>query len=155
VADEGHLSVAPEKTTDFVLSVTRFLGHGTSSMRTVRVRGADPALPIVAPLDDVHDAGCGNDRIWATAKANGFARGLKVASVEGLSGDAHAYDVVHLGRRATVRAGTASQDFAGTEVDGDWVLTTPLLPGERCGTQTLPRNLSVSVTTQCVPGGNP
>jgi len=153
VDDEGHAIVAPTTTTNVELHVTRFLGHPTSSTQELHVVGASATPePLTVSLAD-SSAGCGRGKVWATVHPQHFSNDMKVASVSSHAGDGRTYDVAHAGVHATVSPGTTATQFAGSPIMGDWVLTSPLAPGESCGTPTLPRSLVVDVFTQCVPGG--
>jgi hypothetical protein len=155
VEDKGHATIAPVKTTDVALHVTRFLGHPTSSTQTIRVQDdAGAPKPITASLADPGSE-CDAGAIRATAKAFHFADNLKVATVEPLPGDRRNYVVAHAGIQTTLAPGRVDTHFGGLPVAGDWLITTPLQPGEVCGTPTLPHNLAINVTAQCVGEGTP
>jgi hypothetical protein len=152
VSDEGQATVAPTTTTSIVLQVARFLGHPTSSTQELRVLGPSTTPePLTVSLAD-SSAGCGDGKVWATVHPQRFSNDLKVATVSPHTGDNRTYDVAHGGVHATVSPGTIATQFAGMPIMGDWTLTSPLAPGESCGTPTLPRSLIVDAFTQCTPG---
>lgn len=152
VSDEGQGAVSPTATTNVVLHVTRFLGHPTSSTQELRMLGPPTTPePLAVSLADP-SAGCRDGKAWATVHPQHFSNDLKVATVSSHTGDGRTYDVAHGGIHATVRPGTIATEFAGMPIVGDWLLTSPLAPGEACGTPTLPRSLIVDVFTQCAPG---
>ena len=93
--------------------------------------------------------------MWATVHAKRFAGDLKAVRVSSHPEDVHTYEIDHAGVHATLVPGATLPDFAATPIEGDWVLRLLLLPGEICGTTTLPRNLVVDVYTQCVGTGTP
>ena len=155
VDSNGHGSIAPVASTDVMLHVTRFLGHDTNSVQSIRVLQAPqtPEALEVSLADPSVGCDVGSDgKVWGTIHALRFSNDVKVATVSVRAGDNRTYQVEHAGVRATVSPGTAPDtDFAGKPIVGDWVLTSPLGAGESCG-PSLPRNLGVSVFTQCVPG---
>jgi hypothetical protein len=138
--------------TSVELHVTRFLGHPTSSTQKLRVLGpsATPE-PLTVSLADP-SSNCRDGKVWATVHPQRFSADLKVATVASHAGEGRTYSIAHAGVQGTVSPGTPSMKFAGLPIMGDWVLTSPLAPGEVCGTPTLPRSLVVDVFTQCVPG---
>ena len=152
VPDEGNATVAPSSTTNVELHVTRFLGHPTGSTQELRVLSASATPePLTVSLADP-SAGCADGKVWATVHPQHFSSDLKVATVSSHRGDSRTYDVGHGNVHAMVSPGATPTEFAGMPVVGDWFLSSPLGPGEACGTATLPRNLVVDVFTQCVPG---
>src|SRR5436190_1699294 len=82
-------------------------------------------------------------KVFATVHARRFAPDLLVARVGGHRGDRRSYQIEHAGKSAQVAPAVFDAALAGTPVLGDWVLTSPLLAGEACGTPTLPRNLVI------------
>jgi hypothetical protein len=157
VADEGRASIAPRTSTRIALHVTRPLGKPTSSIQEIDVSGSAPTVePLTASLaDDEAAPGCDAGSVWATVHPKRFTQDITVATVRSHPGDGRTYRVRHAGVEATVAPGIVVHEFAGRPLLGDWVLTSPLAPGETCGTPTLPRSLVVDVLTQCVPGGAP
>jgi hypothetical protein len=152
VADNGQATVAPATTTNVELHVTRFLGHPTSSTQELRVLSASPTPePLGVSIADP-SAGCSDGKVWATVHPQHFSGDLKVETVASHTGDGHTYDVRHAGLQGTLTPGSTATQFAGLPIMGDWVLVALLLPGETCGTPTVPRSLIVDVFTQCVPG---
>jgi hypothetical protein len=149
------MTVAPTESTEIELHATRWLGKPASSVQTIHVIPEQAkAEPLTVSLAD-SSAGCAEGRVWATVHAQRFATSVKVSVVATHVGDSRTYDVQHDGAHVTLAPGTTSADFAGQPVVGDWVLSSPLLPGEACGTPTLPRNLVVDVYAQCSPEGQP
>lgn len=154
VSDEGQLTIAPVRTTTVQLHVTRFGGNPTSSSQEIRVQSdASTPAPVGASLSDP-SAGCSDGKLTVTARTKAFDARIQVASVALLPGDKHTYAVAHGGITDTIVPGAVSMAFNGTPILGDWKLTTTLLPGETCGTPTLPPNLAVDVITQCDPGAS-
>jgi hypothetical protein len=155
VASEGQLTVAPNASTEIWLQARRWLGKPVSSIQTIHVVTEQPkAEPLTVSLADA-SAGCEGGRVWATVHAQRFASAVKVSVVGTHAGDSRTYDVQHGGARATLMPGTIAAAFAGQPVVGDWVLSSPLLPGEACGTSALPRSLVVDVYAQCSQEGQP
>jgi hypothetical protein len=155
VEASGQATIAPTANTRVELHVTRFLGAPTASIQDIDVKTAsDAPEPLTASLADA-SAGCGDGKVWATVHAQRFSPDVKVATVASHAGDDRTYDVQHAGRNAKVTPGAPTASLAGSALVGDWVLTSPLRPGETCGTPTLPRSLVVDVFTQCVPGSGP
>ena len=155
VASEGQMTVAPNASTQIELHATRWLGNPTSSIQTINVIPGQPkAEPLAVSLAD-SSAGCGGGRVWATVHAQRFTTNVKVSVVATHAGDSRTYDVQHGGARATLTPGTTAATFAGQPIVGDWVLSSPLLPGEACGTAALPHSLVVDAYAQCNPEGQP
>ena len=155
VSSEGQATIAPKATTVVELHVTRWLGKPTSSLQTINVDQSNATpKPLTVSIGDP-SAKCGAEGVSATVHPKRFSDDIKVATVAAHSGDPRSYDVEHRGVHARVAPGQSSTAFAGTPITGDWVLTSPLQPGEACGTPTLPHNLVVDVFTQCVPGAHP
>ena len=155
LASEGQTTVAPSESTQIELRATRWSGASASSVQTINVLpGQAKAEPLAVSLADA-SAGCGGGRVWATVHAHGFATLVKVSVVAAHAGDGRAYDVQHGGAHATLSPGTKVAAFAGQPIAGDWVLSSPLLPGEACATSALPRSLVVDVYAQCSPEVQP
>ena len=154
VPAEGQATIAPVSTTSVELHVTRCLGKSTSSVQQIRVLQAPQTPePLTVSLADP-SAGCGNGKFWATVHPQRFSNEVRVATVSARQGDDRAYQISHAGVDGTVSPGAQDTRWAGTPIVGDWLLTSPLRPGEACG-PALPRNLGIDVFTQCVPGGGP
>lgn len=155
VASEGQMTVAPIESTQIELRATRWLGSSTASVQTIHVvPGRPSAEPLTVSLADP-SAGCADGRVWATVHAQKFATSVKVSVVATHPGDGRTYDVEHGGAHATLAPETTTATFAGLPVVGDWKVSSPLLPGEACGTSSLPRNLVVDVFAQCTQEGQP
>jgi len=155
LASEGRMTVAPNESTQIELRATRLLGTSTSSVQTIHViSGQSKVEPLTVSLAD-SSAGCGGGRVWATVRAHGFSTAVKVSVVATHAGDGRTYDVQHGATRAALMPGTTTASFAGLSILGDWAISSPLLPGEACGTSALPRNLVVDVYAQCTPEGQP
>ena len=155
VASEGQMTVAPNTSTEILLQAKRWLGKPESSVQTIHVVTGQPkAEPLTVSLADA-SAGCQGGRVWATVHPLRFASAVKVSMVAAHPGDSRTYDVQHGGASATLTPGTTAAIFAGKPIVGDWVLSSPLLPGEACGTSALPRSLVVDVYAQCSPEGQP
>lgn len=151
---EGEATLTPSRSTSIELRVTRVLGHPTASIQEIRVAD-DPKLPRALTTDfadPAANAGCRDGQIWATVKPKNFSSELKVASVAEHVGDARRYVVEHAGVRAEVSPERPAPDFRGKPAQGDWIIRSPLAPGEACGTEQLPRSLSVDVFFECSPG---
>jgi hypothetical protein len=155
VASVGQLTVEPNASTEILLQAKRWLGRPESSVQTINViSGQAKAEPLAASLANA-SAGCESGRVWATVHAQRFSAEVKVSIVAAHAGDERTYDVQHGSARATLTPGTTVSTFAGQPIVGDWVLSSPLLPGEECGTSALPRSLVVDVYAQCSPEGQP
>jgi hypothetical protein len=155
VAGEGQMMVAPNASTEIMLQARRWLGKPEASVQTINVITQQPkAEPLTVSLADP-SAGCEGGSVWATVHAQRFASAVKVSIVAAHAGDSRTYAVQHGGARATLTPGTTAAAFAGQPIVGDWVLSSPLLPGEACGTSALPRILVVDVYAQCSPEGKP
>jgi len=153
VAREGEARIAPRSTTRVELRTTRRLGNPTTSIQEIEVTGEGGKVePLTVSLADA-SAGCANRRVWATVQVRRFAEDVTIATVQEHPGDARTYLVHHAGMQAAVAPGMVAREFAGMPIRGDWLLESPLRPGEACGTPTLPRSLVVDVVTQCVVGG--
>jgi hypothetical protein len=154
VAEHGRFTFTPDASTSIVLHLTPTFGHRTSSTQQVVV--GTPVEPLTASLgDEETEPGCDAHSVWATVHAKRFSEEITAATVESRPGDGRTYRVRHGGVEGTVSPGVVAHEFAGRPLAGDWVLTSPLAPGETCGTPTLPRNLGVDVHTQCATGGAP
>jgi hypothetical protein len=154
VESTGHATIAPTTTTLVSLHVTRMLGHPTTSDQQIEVATlSDKPELLVASMGDVSaQPGCGGGKVWATVHAERFATDVKVATVAVHPGDGRIYEVGHAGLHATVATEAMTPAFAGTAIAGDWVLIVPLSNGQTCA--TIPHNLVVDVTTQCVRRAN-
>lgn len=154
LARTGEATFAPKVSTSVELHVTRFLGHPTSSVQEIRVAD-DPKQPRALTTDfadPAANAGCADGQIWASVKPKNFSSELKVASVAERAGDPRHYVVEHAGVRAEVSPGQPAPAFRGKPALGDWIIRSALAPGEACGTEHLPRSLSVDVFFECSPG---
>jgi hypothetical protein len=152
---EGQMTVAPNASTEIELHATRWLGKPTSSIQTIHVIPGQPkAEPLAVGLADP-SAGCDGGHVWATVHAQRFTTEVKVSVVATHAGDSRTYDIQHGGVRATLAPGAMTGTFAGQPIDGDWLLSSPLLSGEACGTAALPRSLVVDAYAQCSPEGQP
>jgi hypothetical protein len=154
VGSSGKMTLTPTATTTVELRATRRLGKPTSSLQQITVLGPPKAEPLIVSVADP-SAGCQGDRIWGTVHASHFGPNVKVGMVTLHPGDGRSYEVEHGGISASVSPGVPASAFVGTVITGDWVLSSPLRPGERCGTPSLPRNLVVDVYAQCETEGAP
>ena len=140
----GSFSMHPIEPTSITVRATRFIWPPTASQDDIAIGGDRRSL--VASLGDIHaDPGCDQTHLWATVHTTGFGTQLTVASLQ----VRRPYEIDHAGHHATITPSAPSNAFIGLPVEGDWVLRTPLAPGEVCGTATLPSSLSIDVLTQC------
>jgi hypothetical protein len=157
VPSDGRTTIAPTQSTRVVLRVTRVFGAPTEAKQDIEVRsGAETPEVLTASLGDpAVGAACKDDKISATVHVKRFTENMKVDRVVLHEGDKRSYEVRHDGHTGAVTAGAVETAFRGTAIAGDWMLVSPLLAGEACGTPTLPRNLIVDVYTECRAEGTP
>ena len=148
---DGKAVIRPRANTRVVLVADRWFDSSKPAVQEITVTLADAKL-VTAPVGD--DGTCENGVLRVPVKVSQFSENVKVARVSSASDDRHSYVVEHAGRSGSVSPAAASEAFAGTQLNGDWVLAATLLPSEQCQTPTLPRNLVVQVATQCS-GGQP
>ena len=155
VPDDGNATIAPVASTRAQLYVKRFLGAPASSIQDVDVNTARGTERLAASLGDPSaQPGCeSGNRVWATVHARNFAAAIKVGSVAAHPGDPRTYDVQHANLKVRVSPGAVSTQLAGVPIQGDWLLSATLAPGETC--DKVPNGLVVDVFTQCVPGSQP
>jgi hypothetical protein len=153
VDHEGTTTLSPSATTTVGLHVTRFLGSPTTSRQVIVVEPANAKPEALAASigDPAASPGCKDGKLWATVHAKRFAQ--SVATVSAHPGDALTYEVRHLDRSGTIGPGATSSAFAGTPIDGDWLLIATLDPSVPCDSPNLPNNLVVDVVAQCDAGG--
>ncbi len=154
IPPRGKLSIAPMETTDVTIHATKLLSHPTSSVQTIVVR-QDDAKPetLSASLgDEASSPSCASGVVSATIHAKRFSAAVKAGNVAVHTGDHRSYRVSHEGVQANISPGRSTDAFQGTSIAGDWLLSSPLAPGEQCGTSTLPRSLMMDVTAQCSGG---
>jgi hypothetical protein len=159
VADKGSATISPVASTSVELHVTRFLGSPTSSIQQIRVQQAPQTPePLAVSLADP-SAGCDQGKVHAIVHVQRFSPDVRVATVSTRAEDARTYTVTHAGVVAAVHPGDGPAiAWSGTPILGDWVLESPLLPGESCGTPgaaALPRNLGIQAFTQCLLESHP
>jgi len=96
-------------------------------------------------------ATCAGSALSVTAEppTQSWSANAQVGGIASLSGDKHAYHIEHAGKSADLAPGTSTLAFQGTPVTGPWKLSLTLLPGEQCGTPTVPRTLGVELSTTC------
>ncbi len=147
----GNRVIHPTANTRITLVANRFFHSSKPSIQEITVKQADSKLVTAAVGDE---GTCADNVLRMPVKVSQFSDNVLVARVSAAADDGHTYAVEHEGHAGTVSPQAQSDAFAGTHINGDWVLAATLLPGEQCGTPTLPRNLVVQVTTQCS-GGQP
>jgi hypothetical protein len=154
VDDAGSASFNPTQTTKVKLRVTRMFRAPTSREVDIEML---PGTEILASLADP-SARCQGGVVSSTAHMNNFGA-MSVAVVGVAAGnkrvslDVMRDDPQHVGRKlkAHIAAGSPTTVFAGLPVNGDWEISSPLLPGETCSGDhpVLPSNLILQAYTSC------
>ena len=159
VAADGEAVIRPMTRTTVGLDVTRTGGEPTGARLDIEMaQGETVAASIADP-----GAACRDGTVVSTAHLRNFASDLAVSVVGVRPDDARAgYDVSHVDPRthqavtAHVAPGAPSARFSGVPLVGDWVLSSPLSPGESCDPPRLPSdpprlpsNLIVIAYTHC------
>jgi hypothetical protein len=91
-------------------------------------------------------------QVIALAPADAWSTHAVVGGITTLSEDKHRYHIEHAGVKVDLAPGDVSQAFKGMPVAGAWLLSLTLLDGEKCGTQTVPRNLGIQLVAACSTG---
>jgi hypothetical protein len=154
IDDSGTARFRPASATKVKLHVTRMFREPTNAEQDIEM---DPGTEVSASIADP-SASCENGMISSTAHVSNFG-GLSVVVVGVAPGNKRTSltiardDPHHPGGRVTahVAADAPSRAFAGLPINGDWVISSPLLPGESCsGNQpVLPNSLIVYAYTSC------
>jgi hypothetical protein len=150
VPASGSITVIPKQTTLFRLDVKRGF-NSTSAKQEVKVRDTDSTPKTIGQSVADPSAGCNQKSVWVTDNATHWDPKLHVVRV--VSHDGRRYHVEHQNHTGNVSATAPSTAFAGTSVNGKWLLKTALKPGEECGQASGPRSLMIDVYTTCEPGG--
>jgi hypothetical protein len=153
---DGKAVIRPVTRTTVGLDVTRTGGESTGMRLDIEMaQGEAVAASIADP-----GAACRDGRVVSTAHVRNFASDLAVSVIGVRPGDARAgYDVTHVDPRthqavtAHVAPGSPTPRFSGMPLVGDWILSSPLSPGESCDPPRLPSNLIVVAYTHCGGGG--
>jgi hypothetical protein len=145
VAETGHTTIHPTVPTTVSLHVTRS-GQPTGAQLDIEMaQGENIAASIADP-----SARCEGGVVSSTAHLSNISD-LVVDVVRTTPGDKRAgYEVAHAGTSARITP-AASTSFAGRPLAGDWVISSPLLPGETCdpAAPKVPDNLVVVAYTRC------
>lgn len=156
VGDRGTAVIRPTTHTAVDLKVTRWGGEPAGGRIDIEVGRAET---LAASLADP-DAACHDGVVSSTAHVKNFAAELTVLEIAAPPVDARAgYDVTHVDARthqpvtAHVAPGAPATRFAGQPIDGDWIISSRLAPGQTCDSPGLPGNLIVIASTQCAGGG--
>jgi hypothetical protein len=156
VDDHGTAVIHPTANTTIGLQVTRWGGEPAGGRLDIEIsRGETLTASIADP-----SAACRDGVVTSTAHITNFAPDLTVLELDVPRSDTRAgYDVTRIDERthrpvtAHVAPGSASSRFAGLPIAGDWILSSPLAPGESCDPPRLPGNLIVVAYMQCAGGG--
>jgi hypothetical protein len=156
VGDRGTAVIRPATGTTVDLQVTRWGGEPAGGRLDIEIGRAET---LAASLADP-GAACHDGVVTSTAHVRNFDAGLSVLELDVPASHARAgYDVTHVDERthqpvtAHVAPGAPATRFAGQPINGDWILSSPLAPGEACDSPGLPGNLAVIAYTQCAGGG--
>jgi hypothetical protein len=145
---EGRFDLRPVQNTKVEVVAHRTFGSRTSWNEITMDRSELVTAGVGA------EATCEAEILAAPVDVKSFAESVKVTTVGVRGSDERTYRVEHDGRHGEVGPLRATDAFAGTTMNGRWVLATPLRPGESCGTATLPRNLVVETFTECSGGAS-
>jgi hypothetical protein len=155
VDDQGKVVIHPAANTTVDLRVTRWGGEPAGGRLDIEMAQGET---LAASLADP-SAACHDGVVTSTAHVKNFAPDLTVRAVEAPPSHARAgYDVTHVDDRthepvtAHVAPGAPVTQFTGLPLAGDWIISSPLAPGETCDSR-LPANLIVVAYTQCARGG--
>lgn len=160
VGDHGKALFRPTVNTAVELQVTRWGGEPAGGRLDIEIARGET---LAASLAD-RSAACHGGVITSTAHVQNFAPELTVLELDVPPSHARAgYDVSHVDPRthepvmAHVTPGAPATGFAGQPINGDWIISSPLAPGEACDSPGLPGNLIVIAYTQCAGrgGGTP
>ena len=147
LAEQAPHQYVPTTTTHFVVSVRRWPGKPAGSETEVKVMPGEPGEP-----DEITaNVNCQADNLAGTVArpAHDWDPRLRVTTVE--SGEDREVLVSHEGRSARLTPDSPSTNaFDGTSPGGDWILSSPLRSGERCGASPPPPNLlNISAQVRC------
>lgn len=158
VDGHGTAVIRPTVNTAVDLQVTRWGGEpagGRLDIEIDRPRGETLAASLARP-----DAACHDGVVTSTAHVENFAADVTVFELGVPPNHARAdYDITHADARthqlvtAHVAPGAPATRFTGQPINGDWIISSPLAPGEACDSPGLPGNLIVIAYTQCAGGG--
>lgn len=156
VAYHGEAVIRPMVNATVDLTVTRRSGEPAGRRLDIEMARGET---MAASLAD-SSATCHDGVVTSTAHVRNFAPNLTVQEVEAPPSHARTgYDVTHVDERtrervtAHVAPGAPTTRFTGLLLAGDWIISSPLAPGESCAPPQLPANLIVVAYTQCVGGG--
>jgi hypothetical protein len=155
VGDHGKAVIRPTANTAVELHVTRWGGEPAGGRLDIEISRGET---LAASLAD-SSAACQGGVITSTAHVQNFAPEITVLELDVPPSHARAgYDVSHVDPRthepvmAHVTPGVPATRFAGQPINGDWIISSPLAPGEACDSPGLPGNLIVIAYTQCAGG---
>ena len=148
VPEQGTASLLPTSSARFHLEVSNLWGSAGRDNDVEVLAGR--SLPVGQSVADP-SASCAGSTLSVTALAPSDAWSTRavVGGVTTLSEDKHRYHVEHAGVKVELSPGEVTQVFKGTKVAGAWALSLTLLDGEKCGTQTVPRNLGIQLIAAC------
>jgi hypothetical protein len=156
VDDHGAAVIRPTANTTVDLQVTRWGGEPTGGRLDIELARSET---LAASLADP-SAACRDGAVLSTAHVKNFAPDLTVVEIGVPASHPRAgYDITHVDARthqpviAHVAPGEPATRFAGVPINGDWIISSPLAPGEACDPPRLPASLIVTVYTQCGGGG--
>ena len=149
VASKGQVAIKPTAAkTRISLRATRWLGKPDGADYDVEVTAAAP----VEIAGSLAGSSCNDGVLTVAAETKGFSDDLRAGLV---SVNKRALDVRHQDRdgrevTASVAPGSSSDAFANLPVNGRWMLSAKLGPGESCASP--PHVLTAVVSPSC--GGN-
>jgi hypothetical protein len=149
VAASGSLSVQPQTTTTYLLTVENLFGQASLDADVQISEGQK--LSIGQSVADP-SAGCSGGEIWVVAQLPTGDWDPQAIVGQVSTADAHRYHVEHAGKSADLVPGEPSAALAGVPVGGPWTLRAKLGSGEQCGTPSVPPTLGVQVILGCTPG---
>lgn len=156
VGNRGTAVLRPTTDTAVDLQVTRRGGEPAGGRLDIELARSET---LAASLAD-ESAACHDGVVTSTAHVKNFAADLTVLELDVPPSHARAgYDITHVDARtrepvtAHVAPGAPGTRFAGQPINGDWIISSPLAPGEACDSPGLPGNLIVIAYTQCAGGG--
>ncbi|MDB4963974.1 MAG: hypothetical protein JWP01_3973 [Myxococcales bacterium] len=160
VKSPGSAKFRPTKPMSIVLHVKRSLRAPKKAQQDIEI---EPGTEVSASIADP-TAKCENGVVSSTKHVNSFG-GLTITMIGVGDGNKRASldvtrdDPNNAGATVTahVTPDQTSRALAGLPINGDWVISSPLLPGETCDgpKPVLPNNLIVRAYAQCNSEGQP
>lgn len=158
VADHGAVDIRPTAKTTVDLQVTRPGREPMDRRLDIEIARSETLAASIADSS----AACRDGAVISTAHIKNFAPDLTVLEVDAPPSHARVgYDITRVDERthqpvtAHVAPGAPTTRFTGLPLAGDWIISSPLAPGEACDPPQLPANLIVIAYTQCAGGGSP